>query len=176
MSIEVKAWKCETCGNGYFDKKFADNCCVPKKCEVCGRELPLKWYRTLCEPCCKQQRYDNAVKMTYAEYIEKYPGNGITLNEDFYSDMESLLEVYSDETEEIPLYAWGTDKCEATIDIEAVIEEAEEETYEDAEFDHKDELIEFVKEWNDQNAINYYRENDIVVFVPEDMIAKYRGE
>lgn len=39
-AIEIVAYKCSKCGAAFISKEYAEKCCMPKKCDDCGCEIP----------------------------------------------------------------------------------------------------------------------------------------
>ena len=164
---------CRNCYNG-----------ILKVCKHCGKPLNRNEYRCECdgakaerqvEQDRKEQEYfEKATKMTLKEYQEKYPNNMIAYGDEFYKDIDDLLEdLYDnyDELFEFPEYVWGTKRLRTEIDPESAMERALEDSYEDAEFGVKaeGELCEFINNWNDKYGIDYYVESNVVVMLPEEL-------
>jgi len=137
-STEIKAYKCENCGQAYLDKSYANNCCKPKLCEDCGCELPKNYGYVLCEECRikreelrELERYNKATKYTFKSvptesiewlYSKLYPHN------EGYFDGEN--EEYF--TEYDIKYVYGTKRVSPKYDAWDIIESMLEESYEDA--------------------------------------------
>ena len=94
--IQIKAYKCDKCGKIYVDKSVAEICCKQYFCEYCGKETPK--YFLACSECSDKRNFEKATKMTYEEYIEKYPNYPIfdRNEEDCEWDMETLIEKYEE--------------------------------------------------------------------------------
>lgn len=168
--VSIIGYACEKCGKAYNNEYSADACCKEYECRVCG--IKLDRYKTICSECHEKEQYDKAKKMTHAEYIEKYPGNMVVFNDEFYSVMEDVLDYCVSYGKPYPKYVWGTEKCRAEIDIDNIEEWALSDTFEDAAFDERGtaELQTFLDKWNKKYGLDYFYEDNIVVFVPEDMI------
>ena len=135
-SIEIKAYKCEKCGNAYLHKELADNCCKPTSCEDCGCELPKNHYYVVCNECRFKReelrelyRY-KATKYTFEsapkesiEYVynEKYPHNEGYFKYDEGDDLEYNIK-----------YVYGTKRVSPSYDVWDAIESMLEDSFEDA--------------------------------------------
>ena len=168
--ISVVGYACEKCGKAYDNEYSADVCCKEYSCRVCG--VKLDGYRTICNKCREKELYDKAKKMTYAEYIEKFPDNMVVFEGEFFSEIEDVLDHCDCGDKPYPKYVWGTEKCRAEIDIDNIEEWVLSDTFEDAAFDEDGmaELQIFLNEWNKKYGLDYFYEDNIVVFVPEDML------
>ena len=177
MAVEttIKAYKCENCGQIYRDKYIANVCCKQYHCEVCGCETPQYWL--ICNTCRDKRDFDKAIKISIGEYEEKFKGNMVCYNDNFYSDVEDMLVTFYDNEFDLPSYCWGTDemRCELTDNI---LDNLTEDTYEDAEFDKEayKEFNEFVTTWNEKYGLRYFTQNNYVVLIPDEVLAKYREE
>lgn len=171
---------CRNCYNG-----------VLKVCKHCGKHLNRNEYRCECygakaerqkkQDEKEQEYFEKATKLTLEEYQEKYPDNMIVYGDEFYADIDTLLEdLYYDydESFEFPKYVWGTKKIRAEIDADSAIERTLEDTYEDANFCDKaeEELFDFIKQWNEKHGLDYYIESNIVVLLPEELKEEFLKE
>lgn len=94
QGINIMVWKCSKCGRVDTDKHLIDKCCVEKRCVLCGKTLPKNWYSMMCTSCSDKKLFDSAWKMTWEQYVEKYPGNMIVLDDNFYSDIFEAMEYW----------------------------------------------------------------------------------
>lgn len=137
---------------------------------VCGKETPQ--YMLICDSCAERERFEKARKMTLAEYYEEFPGNMLYYGEEFYDDIESLLDSIDCDYEDIPKYVYGTTMESMEIDANQMLQQAEEDSdVDDFYFDDAGakELREFVKQWNAKYAKSYYSWNDkVVVMLPPE--------
>lgn len=175
MSIEVKAWKCEKCGNYYLNKAATDDCCKDKPetkytCRVCGCET--REYHLICPSCEDKERFEKAKKVKYSEYEVGCLWDE-TVNE-YFSDKEQLKEKYSEDEDpqvnaNIPAWCYGCTETYFSIDIDGAIENALEDMYEDFdEIDDEKGLQDFIKEWNSkQNGVTYNVDYSTVVLLNE---------
>lgn len=167
---QVELYACGKCGKCYQDIKFAEDCCKPYHCEICGIET--KRYILKCETCAENARFEKANKVLPSEY------KGYLYDDRFemYTDnIDEILERYWDEGEDLPNYVYGTTETRFHVDIDSAIERAEEDMYEDFNdiVDYK-ELIEFMEKWNEkQTGATYYQDTKTVVLVPEELKNKY---
>lgn len=140
-------YRCEKCKKLYTSEYAANICCKQYHCRVCGKETPQ--YMLICDSCAEHERFEKARKMTLAEYYEEFPDNMLYYGEEFYDDIESLLD-----------------------SIDQMLQQAEEDSdVEDFYFDDvaAKELREFVKQWNAKYAKSYYSWNDkVVVMLPPE--------
>lgn len=182
---EIKAYKCTNCGTTYLDQSFAEKCCQPKYCEDCGKELPYKWYRTVCESCAEKRYFDKSAKMTIEGYNAEYPNNMVFYNDEYYSDVDSCLESLfdrcSNEEEVKELvdnlgYIYGTEAIDVELDGDSIIEHMEEESnLEDFSVDiagYK-ELNDFLKDWNKKYGTKCYSQDNIVILIPRELREEY---
>jgi hypothetical protein len=164
--VKIEAFQCENCGKIHNLEYSAIICCKQYHCEKCGVETES--YRILCDNCSEKQKYEEAIKFTYEEYIKNYPEHMLFHGDNYYLDMESIIDDL-DISESIPDYVWGTRREEITVDIESALSDAEENSgLEEFEFNNKNELIEYVEKWNEKNKDNaYFRDYKVAVIVPE---------
>lgn len=170
--IQIKAYMCDKCGKIYTDKYLAEICCKQYYCEKCGKPTPK--YSLECNECKEKRIYDNATKMTYEEYIKKYPGYPIvdTDNGEFFWELEDYIDFINNETEPpYPTYCFGTFKERLEIDIEDVINSTN--TNADAEDDcglePTKDLIDFIDNWNKENGRDlYYCNQKIVILIDKE--------
>ena len=143
-------YRCEKCKKLYTSEYAANICCKQYHCRVCGKETPQ--YMLICDSCAEHERFEKARKMTLAEYYEEFPGNMLYYGEEFYDDIESLLDSIDCDYEDIPKYEEDSD--------------VEDFYFDDA---GAKELREFVKQWNAKYAKSYYSWNDkVVVMLPPE--------
>lgn len=174
-AIAKTVYQCSKCGLLHDLKESAEKCCSPKSCAECGTLLENKYYN-MCPKCRKKHQYDNCVKMTYDEYVKKYPNHMVVYDEVYAEEIEDLFDTLFnswDSKEDIPIMIFGTKKYKHEVNIEWAIENAKEEAYEDAEFDNTDELREFVNEWNEKNHLHSFSETNIAIYVPDDITKEY---
>lgn len=186
MNIEeIKAWKCTNCGITYTDKQFAEKCCHPKHCEDCGTELPYKWYKTVCDTCSEKRYYNKSAKMTVEGYNAEYPNNMVFYNDEYYSDVNSCLEMLfdacsnEDEVKELVdnlEYIYGTSSDLVELDGNSIIEHMEEESnLEDFSVDiagYK-ELNDFLKDWNKKYGTKVFMQDNIAIMIPRELREEY---
>jgi len=169
---QIKAWKCDTCGKIYTDERVAGGCCKQYHCETCGCETPK--YRLMCDSCRDKRDYDKATKMSYAEYCEKFPNNMICIGDDFYSELEEIVDEFYDKGD-APEYCWGTEKIDVEIDPDSVLQDLlENSNCEDLEFDNEayKEFKEFAKNWNEKYGVSYFVQTNIVIPITEELKIK----
>ena len=163
-------YRCEKCKKLDTSEYAANICCKQYHCRVCGKETPQ--YMLICDSCAEHERFEKARKMTLAEYYEEFPGNMLYYGEEFYDDIESLLDSIDYDYEDIPKYVYGTTMESMEIDANQMLQQAEEDSdVEDFYFDDAGakELREFVKQWNAKYAKSYYSWNDkVVVMLPPE--------
>ena len=128
---EIKAYKCSKCSKVSLDKSYAEKCCTPKYCTICGRELDSRWYSTICSPCRDEAEYDRATKYTYEEYMSlpEHKDDYLRLyyGDEYYSDIDDLLDSLDDEDEVKKLkYVNGVVKDRVELDYEDIIIDMEE--------------------------------------------------
>ena len=160
---EIVVWECDTCHKQYPNQYLADICCKQYFCEDCGKPLPK--YRLLCEECSNKRNYEKAKKMTYTQYIKKYPNEFLYFDDQYFYDLPELQEYCHWNHKPMPEYVYGTVDYRVEVDIESAIEQAEEDSnLEDFSFDNTDTLIDFVNNWNKSNGTTGHMvTNDIVI-------------
>lgn len=57
---QVELYACGKCGKCYQDVKFAEDCCKPYHCEICGIET--KRYILKCETCAENARFEKLIR------------------------------------------------------------------------------------------------------------------
>lgn len=167
--VQLKGYMCEKCGKIHLNKDAAELCCKQYYCEECGVETER--YYLLCPTCAEKRNYEKATKMTYKEYIEKYPDYPIfdRNEEDCEWDIEYLIEKY--DKEDTPKYFYGATKERVEVDIEYAIQCAEEELPEDGYLYGTQELYDFVKKWNEKYGENvYYCDKKTLILVDDELI------
>jgi hypothetical protein len=171
MKYKGDVYQCPICGKVYLNEESADRCCEPKKC-ACGEIVSI--YRTQCDSCNKlelkrwaNEKYEKAPKMTVAEYIEKFPNNGVFVGENYYDDIDYAIE--SNEGEDFVMY--GSEETYCILDTENMIESALEDAHEDAEFDADAlaELEEFITQWNEKHRLLCYSETNLVILPDKEV-------
>lgn len=169
--IDLKGYMCDECGKIYTDKYMAEICCKQYYCEECGKPTPK--YIMRCDECQKKYIYNKATKMTYEEYIKKYPGYPIwdIDRDECYWELEDYIEHIIDETEPpYPICCFGATKERLEIDIENVIDDINIDIEDDYGIEPDKELINFIDKWNKKNErdIYYCNTNIIIEFNMED--------
>ena len=113
-------WACGTCKFTKESKESALECCAPRVCEKCGKEV-----KSYCEDCSKkeqfakaQAQYDKAKKVMLSEYA----GDWLCCDhcDEYYPDVDSLLDDHYDEVDP-PTWAWGTYDVKFKLDAEDII-------------------------------------------------------
>ena len=181
-SIEIKAYKCEKCGNAYLHNELADNCCKPKHCEDCGAELPHKWYMTVCESCKTKRDFNRGKVLTMGEFLlSEYKDNMVCYNDEYYMAidecLESLYDTLEDEELEEINYVKATNKITHELNVDNLIEELECETNceEDISVDKQGvkELEDFLKLWNEKYHLTTYNEANVYIKIDDDIKKEY---
>lgn len=106
-SDDVVAYACGKCRYVKHSKEEAESCCVPEVCS-CGAEL--RGYVKKCSSC-QRAEYDareaeglaKAPRVTFAQY----DGTCLYHDDEYYSDLDSLLDHCEEEGEEPPSLVWG---------------------------------------------------------------------
>lgn len=171
--VAIRGYQCEKCGATYAFEGQADYCCKEYHCRRCGCKTPKGWL--ICDKCNEEEKYEKAIKMTYDEYIKEYGDNMVVFGDDYYSDIEDVIDYCESYEIDTPKYVWGTKKYRAEIDGERIEEWTLDNTFEDTEFskDGRAELHLFIEEWNKKYGLDYYCENNkIAVIVPDEMLIK----
>ena len=172
----ISIYQCDKCGKIYTDKYMAEICCKEYFCEKCGKLAPK--YHLLCDECSAKKDYEEAEKLTYDEYIKKYPNHMICYNGECYYEMEDLIDkLQQDEValEDFPEYCYGTEEEIIEIDIDSAIEDAEY-AMDDSYFDWEGiaKLREFINQWNkDYGYKSYFETKKIIVFIPKPTEEEY---
>ncbi len=167
--VQIKTYMCDNCGKIWTNKYLAEICCKQYYCEDCGKPTPK--YAMRCEECQEKYIYNRATKMTYEEYIKKYPDYPIVdaINGEFYWELEDYLDYISNETEPpYPTYCFGAEKERLELDIENQIGDINfnadvEDGY---GLEVTKDLIDFIDNWNKENGRDiYYCDNKIVILI-----------
>lgn len=179
-SIEIKAYKCEKCGNAYLHNELADNCCKPKLCEDCGRELPHKWYMNICESCQSKREFNRGKVLTMDEFLQsEYKDNMVYYNGEYYTDIDDCLDTLWDREELDDVeYIKATDKYLHELDADSLIEElevnanCEEELCVDRQGIR--ELEEFLKVWNEKYRLSTYGDIEVYIKIDDNVKEEYK--
>lgn len=171
--VSIKGYQCEKCGKAYAFENQADDCCKEYSCSECG--IKLSKYHTLCETCKEKIAYGKATKMTYDEYLEKHKDHMVVFNDNYYTDIEDVLDYCEDNEIEPPQYVWGTSKGTVELDADIIEKNALGDIFEYVKFSKKgmEELRTFINGWNKKYRLDYYSEEPIVVYVPADMLKAF---
>lgn len=150
---DPELFACGKCGNIFTSKGYvhseqkdhramAEACCHPGKCEDGGDGgLPTYWLR--CGSCAERRRFEKADKVLAKDYSGPVEHNGY-----FFGKLEEFLESCEDNDEQ-PEYAYACDvRIGASFDPDRVAEDLIENTHEDFEPEHVDELVAFFEQWN----------------------------
>lgn len=168
----VDIFICETCGKMYLNERAAENCCAPYHCSVCGKETPR--YILKCNSCSSKEKYEAARKLTLEEYEKEFPGCMLYDGNDYFADMEELIDHYQYNDSPIPNYVYGTFRVYGEIDPDEVLEGIEQELdCEDLAFDKEayEEFRAFAKQWNEKHKIYcYYSDEKVVVLISPDIL------
>lgn len=161
--IESKIYICLICKKFSYDKNIAKKCCEIKYCG-CGEKLTV--YSTRCIKCTEKLRDEEANKIDYSDYTGTmfYDKN----SDSYFSDREEMLDYYtSEDITNIPFFVYACHEIYFKVNIDNAIESAcDKMHYEFDEIKDEQELIDFVREWNEnQTGISYYPDyKNIVVF------------
>lgn len=156
-SVPIKVYKCSECNQLYYTKPSADDCCKKNEkyyCKKCGIEV--KSHQILCSECSEHERFIKAKKIRLESY--KYDFIYDYLSEEYYSDIDCMIDHYEIEELEMPKYVYACKPIEYNLDISNAIEYSLEEHYEDA-FDNLidvQELYDFIEEWNKRQTVVSY--------------------
>lgn len=170
--VNLKGYMCDKCGKIYTDKYIAEICCKQYYCEDCGKPTPK--YIMRCDECKEKYIYNRATKMTYEEYIKKYPDYpvwGIEDTGECYWELEDYIEHIVNETEPpYPIYCFGSTKERLEIDIENVIEDINIDMEDGCGIEPDKELRDFINKWNEKNGRDIYHcdTNTIILIDWED--------
>lgn len=161
---EIVVYECEKCGKQYSNEYVADICCKQYYCEDCGK--PTEKYCLVCPECHEKRVYNKAKKMSYIDYIKKYPKNMIWYNDEYYSELEDLIDYLESQGLPIPDYVFGTSEYRVEVDIVNAIDQAEQDCgLEDFYFDNTEELIDFTDKWNKENGTNAFMVTEDIIIV-----------
>lgn len=183
MNVQIQeCYRCSNCGQIYRSRLRAEQCCQPKECIKCGKELPGNWYCDTCTECLDKKRYEKAKKLSIHEWEEQYPISMVCLGEDqYFYDVDEALEYmaanYDDEDFMAVTYVYGALPDRAELNCDNIIDQFEEE-YDIEDFYVDDEgvkeLREFLIEWNRKYGQTYYYRNDnIIIMIPDELKKEY---
>lgn len=187
---EKIVFTCEACGDIYYEKEHADNCCAekhPQLCVECGSEIHLYYWargETLCRNCKRKHfeeersakekaAYEKATKINYKDYKVDMVCDGNSV-----IDLDAALERYNDDPQGILPWAWGCKevKCEVTEGyvrdmLESVIDGAElEDPPEIGERFNIKSLMALIEKWSKKNNFTYFVEDRSVVVLLKDAV------
>lgn len=103
--ISIVGYACEKCGKAYHYDFQANECCEEYFCTKCG--VKVGKYQKYCDDCKEKIHIEKAKKMTYEEYIEKYRDNMFVHNDEYYSEIEDVIDNCESFGEKYPKYVWG---------------------------------------------------------------------
>ena len=163
---EVTCYGCGVCGKIYLNKHKSQECCSDKikpTCNVCGCEI--EFYRTICDKCLNEKRFNEAEKINYIDYKVDclYDEN----SERYFCDIEEMEEYYYDlEDGEMPKWAFACDFEKIELDAGSILQRETEDHHEDA-YDSLvdvDEFHIFIDKWSKkQTGGTYYQDYKKVV-------------
>lgn len=193
-------WVCSNCNTVFNNQESAETCCKPIICEKCGKEInrdKKKGYieayyinPTRCSSCYMQDKWNDMECISEDEYNKLCKEDdhygpvfwGDTPYEDLYEALESELDVYlqiDEVPDEVELGYWHTmDK----IDIENILcNELDNCGLEEWDlsqcYTDVNELIDFVKQWNEkQTGYRYYSSAKKKVKIKPETIKEYWGD
>ncbi len=168
-------YACGDCGLVFSSVEIADECCRPRACSTCGKPIQARGY---CRPCSdtkmarrRESSFANARKLTENEWggpVFDPFGDG---ESSFHHSLDEALEHYEQEDEKPPRWFWGASRINVAVsqaDIETMLENCLSDHHEGAEFHHVDELLQFVKTWNDGQPEHSFHCDETVAIVPAD--------
>lgn len=169
-SVSETVYKCMKCGALYYSLENAETCCGPKLCTECNKPIP--YYKDICEKCWEKQNFEKAKKISWKDYKGSFVYD--YLGEEYYDDIDSLLEHYEENNEEPPKYCYACSGKSYALDVYSVIENEIVdlcEDYEDVINDlvDLDKLEKFVEEWNKkQKAMCYEYDLKTVIMLEKE--------
>jgi hypothetical protein len=169
---------CSQCRIVSRDKEFADKCCVPDKCRICGEDVPEKHW-SVHRSCREKEIFDKSEKLT--SWDGWVCADGIGHNDGYFESVEELKEYCEDEEIELPEYVHPCIEVSFEgVDLERAIERVTEEMFEDA-WDHLkglSELEEAVKVFNEKNKelVTYIEDPKRVILLHENGYSKEEGK
>ena len=188
--LQPKYYQCGCCNTIYSDKQYAEECCKPLTCSICGKEIRRERYKCYdryygegdnikCVNCHDEEKWNNLPVITeeaYNKLSKEDPNYGpVCLDNEFEQDLYGLLEYIAGDYEEAPEYVQVAryEKIKPLkIDgyLEAIIEDMclDDEPYIEDVFENLDELYAFIQKWNKKQTYRY--------IVPEDRKIKLSEE
>lgn len=181
-AIEIVAYKCSKCGAAFISKEYAEKCCMPKKCDDCGCEIPHNSYYSVCDSCRakreatrKKEKFDKAKHYTLDTVPEsscEYMYSEIyRYNEGYFSDIEELEDYCKENDIAMPKYVWGTTVSRISMDACSIIESSCEELHEEAgeQIDDRDckELQNMLDKWceKQRGTDTYYVDYNVAILI-----------
>jgi len=148
MIEKIDAFKCLNCNKVYLKEDIAKDCCAPKFCQSCGKQLNN--YMLKCDSCIEKQRFEKAEK------LNEWEGK-VYHNDEYYDSVEEFIESCEDNENEIPEYIYVAEPRKwkgLNIDLDSQLEDEYEDAIENIV--EITELEEFLKKWNEkQNIISF---------------------
>ena len=156
--------------------RFCQNCYngIVRRCPDCGKQLPR--CRLVCDCEAVQQRRQQEADRKEKEQFEKAEkhepnclgsmfvmaqSDFFPYNEGYFSYWEDFFDIWNEDREEFskkPLYVWGTEKIEMSLDASSIISSACEDLYEDAYDDIGSAAIAELQEYLDKWKKKYGRD------------------
>lgn len=151
---------CSKCRNVARTEAEAEQCCKPRNCDMCNKEI-VEAYYTRC-PACRKFMDDQreAERFAKAEKVTEWDGpvlcEGFGYDDGYFESVEDLYDVIEDDEFERPEYCWTcTETCFLQLDYGDIIEHASQEAYEDwdaSSVNGKDELKAAIEKFNSVNT------------------------
>lgn len=173
--LQKVAYVCSKCGAWYSDELAATRCCSTKTCEDCGCELPPKHYYTVCDYCREQRKFNEAKKLSVAQYIESYPNSPLyTPAGEFVFSVDHIEDWESYHEGPRPAYFYGAKHCFITIDPDRLIDQLNNihldedcDLFTNAAYK---EIYDFCTKWNSEHRASYFEEDSgVAVLAPEEV-------
>ena len=188
---EIIAYACGTCGlvvssprrDGDQAKPLAREHCAPRLC-ACGAEIPETYY-TACSSCRaeheaerEQARFEAAERLDSDAYDGPVWMDGHGYSDGYAESLEQLLELCYDDAQEPPDYVYACTVLTLHFDIsDALYCALEAIGIEELEWNHPEELIAFVKGWNEKQTGSWYQaDHSRVIVLTEEQKRRARGE
>ena len=130
-SQETTCYQCAVCGTVYRIKQYADDCCKPRFCEICGKQLPSShmYIYINCPECRSKQEkkhmedvFEKSKKVPLSEAKYDYFFSESYLYEDgYFEDIDYLLDCCTENGTEVPDHIWATKEVELKLDATDII-------------------------------------------------------
>lgn len=148
---KIVAYACGVCRIVKPNREMAVECCAPMKCCGCNGDILERRYFGRCFECMekdKEERHEKRLNscIPWSEYHEEQFFD----DENFYTDLDSLFDNYTDDPEACPECVEATEQASVNFDMDRFIEDYTEDFGDEFVFNATAEEIAKMKEIIDE--------------------------